>query len=68
MENTSPYTVQELVSRWRVSRTTIHNLVKNGAFPNAWIAGKKQYRIPASDVQAFEAANRVVNRIPQAEE
>lgn len=55
-------TVPELANRWRVSSGTVHNLLRRGEFPNAWRAGTKRFRIPKSDIEAYEEKTRVGNQ------
>jgi excisionase family DNA binding protein len=56
----------QVVQMLRVSGKTGWRLVNKGVFPGAFKAGR-DWRIPASDVDAYIAARRVRPPAPQAE-
>lgn len=56
MENNKELlTIREIAQEWRVSHRSVYSLLQSGEFPNAFPAsGKRNWRIPRSDVRAYE--------------
>jgi excisionase family DNA binding protein len=57
--------VKELAERWRVTDRAVQKWINKGEFPNAYRVGMgrgSHFRIPVSDVMAFEKARRVVRQ------
>jgi excisionase family DNA binding protein len=48
-------TVEELAERLRRSRSTVRGWLADGRFPGAYKRGRREWRVPADDVAAFEA-------------
>jgi excisionase family DNA binding protein len=54
----------EVAKRLGYTNRRVLNLVRDGAFPNAWKPAHNQVRIPVSDVLAFMEARQVQTTAP----